>query len=247
VNAFVYRDPATLPGNAPASSLSSEAHSFSRVFSSAFLLAMSNVFSTRPVRNEATLLTVATELAQLLISAVRAAPVVPRYYAAVAGFMVSHAPAADHAAIRAAFVKKLILPTSFPIAGVTQAAATFGAFEATQTGPVTLAGARYALDADVEVDGGDVPQGSRVGLRSMSVEGHELEDPSSEHAAHIFLTHLLQNERVVLPHEPERTRTFSGHVKTHRLAKSGGTYKLQRILFDCGLHTPTGEAHDPTE
>src|SRR5262249_52224561 len=61
-NTFVYRDPATLPSSAPASSLSSEAHSFSRVFSSAFLLAMSNVFSTRPVKNEATLLTVATEL-----------------------------------------------------------------------------------------------------------------------------------------------------------------------------------------
>ncbi len=247
VNAFVYHDPATLPSRAPASSLSSEAHSFSRVFSSAFLLAVSNVFSTRPVRNEVTLLTVATELAQLLVAAVRTAPVVPRYYAAVAGAMVSHAPAADHAAIRAAFIRKLILPTSFPIAGVTQAAVGFGAFQATQTGPVTLAGARYALDADVEVDGGDVPQGSRVAMRPMGMNGEELEDPSPDYAAHIFLTHLLQNERVVLPNEPEKTRTFSGHVKTHRLSKSGGTYKLERILFDCGLHTPTGEAHDTNE
>jgi hypothetical protein len=238
VNTFVYHDPATLPSSAPAASLSSEAHSFSRVFSSAFLLAMSNVFSTRPTKDEATLLSVATELGQSLIAAIRTAPVVARYYAAVAGAMVTNAPAADHQAIRAAFVSKIILPATFPITAAAAAplAATIAAHQ--PNAPVMLAGNNYSLDADVEVDGGDTPQGPRVGLVPMGVNSQHLDDPTPNEAAHRFLTHLLQNDRVALPNDTHPTRSFTGHLKTHKLVKTGNQYRLERILFDCGLHTP---------
>jgi hypothetical protein len=237
VNTFVYHDPATLPSSAPASGLSSEAHSFSRVFSSAFLLAMSNVFSTRAVKDEATLHAVATEMGTLLIQAIRSAPVVARYYAAVAGAMVTKAQATDHQALRAAFIKKMILPPNFPLTAAAAAplAASIASVQANP--PVTLPGGNYALDADVEVDGGDTPQGSRVGLAPMGVNAQHLNDPAPTDAAHLFLTHLLQNDRVALPNDTQPTRNFAGHLKTHRLAKDQNKYRLERILFDCGLHT----------
>src|SRR5262249_61389954 len=43
-NSFFYRDPQTLPPRAPASQLSSEPHSFSRVFSAGFLDALMGMF-----------------------------------------------------------------------------------------------------------------------------------------------------------------------------------------------------------
>jgi len=225
-----------MPSSAPASSLSSEAHSFSRVFSSAFLLAMSNVFSTRPVKNEATLLTVATELGQLLVRGVRAAPVVSRYYAAVAAAMVTNAPAADHQAIRAAFVRKMILPPTFPMTAAAAAPLTATIANVQPRQPVTLPGATYSLDADVEVDGGDTPQGPRAAVAPMGTNAQHLNDPDPADAAHLFLTELLQHDRVVLPNDPQPTRNFAGRVKTHKLAKDGAKYRLERILFDCGLH-----------
>ena len=246
VNTFVYRDPSTLPSSAPASSLSSEAHSFSRVFSSAFLLAMNNVFSTRPIKNEATLLAVATELGQLLIRGIRTAPVVARYYAAVAGAMVTNAPAADHKAIRAAFIKKLILPPSFPIIATAAAPLAARIVNIQAASPVLLTGNNYSLDADVEVDGGDIPQGPRFGLLPVGVNAQQLTDPSPDDAGHLFLTNLMQNDRVLHPSDAQPTRNFAGHLKTHKLVHDGQKYRLERVLVDCGLHAPAGEFGDPT-
>jgi hypothetical protein len=46
-NSFFYRDAQTLPPNAPASQLSSEPHSFSRVFTGGFLDALAGMFKVR--------------------------------------------------------------------------------------------------------------------------------------------------------------------------------------------------------
>ena len=43
-NSFFYRDPQTLPPSSPASQLSSEPHSFSRVFTAAFLDSLAGMF-----------------------------------------------------------------------------------------------------------------------------------------------------------------------------------------------------------
>lgn len=47
VNAFTYRDPDTLPARAPASKLSSESHSFSRIFSGAFYDLLVGLYTAR--------------------------------------------------------------------------------------------------------------------------------------------------------------------------------------------------------
>ena len=51
VNSFVYTNPEGLPSNAPAASLSSEPHSFSRVFTAAFFEAIAGGFrQAGPIR-----------------------------------------------------------------------------------------------------------------------------------------------------------------------------------------------------
>ena len=48
VNSFYYQPPATLPPRSPASSLASEPHSFSRVFTSGVLRVLNGVFAAQP-------------------------------------------------------------------------------------------------------------------------------------------------------------------------------------------------------
>jgi hypothetical protein len=134
-NSWFYRDPATLPPAAPASQLSSEPHSFSRVFSGAFLHALSGMLLARTsggvepragVAGRASgagasggrldadaIAEVAGDAARLLHDAVLAAPVVPAYMSQIA----AHVLAADtqlfggrhRDALTGAFVKHGIL------------------------------------------------------------------------------------------------------------------------------------------
>jgi hypothetical protein len=138
-NAWFYRDPAQLPPSAPASQLSSEPHSFSRVFSGAFLHALSGMLlartgapgaragrgaadvghgAARAVRGSGALdadaiAEVAADAARLLHAAVVAAPVVPAYTSQVAAHMLAaDAQAFDgrhRDALTGAFVKHGIL------------------------------------------------------------------------------------------------------------------------------------------
>ncbi len=83
VNKFFYRDPLTLPTSAPASMLSSEPHSFSRVFTAAFFEGLAGMFATRPTKDEANLLAVSQDAGKIFVSAVVAASVVPSFYSHV--------------------------------------------------------------------------------------------------------------------------------------------------------------------
>src|ERR1051325_6936660 len=77
-NSFFYRDPQTLPPSAPASQLSSEPHSFSRVFTAAFLdvlAAILKVISDPPTVNDVVKAT--QDAGALLLAGVLDAPVVP--------------------------------------------------------------------------------------------------------------------------------------------------------------------------
>src|SRR6516165_4493484 len=99
VNSFTYEDPVNLPPMAPAGQLSSEAHSFSRVFTGAFFECLGSML-TASARDPSTptsdeLLSVANDLAGLLVGAIKQAPVVPNWYAQVAAGMVQAAGAAN--------------------------------------------------------------------------------------------------------------------------------------------------------
>jgi hypothetical protein len=97
VNSFVYQDPSNLPPSAPASQLSSEPHSFSRVFSGAFFEALGSILgvnaATHGQPTEQEFLASANDLAGILVTAIKQAPVVPDWYAQVASAMVQSAGA----------------------------------------------------------------------------------------------------------------------------------------------------------
>ena len=88
-NRFFYRRPDQLPPSAPADLLSTEAHSYSRVFTGAFLDALASMFATTGGTSlESSLLAVSKEIGQLLVDAVHTTPVSVSYFSQVAAAMV---------------------------------------------------------------------------------------------------------------------------------------------------------------
>jgi hypothetical protein len=87
-NSFFYRRPSRLPSQAPASQLSSEVHSFSRIFTGAFLDALNGMLQTLGAATEANLLAVSRTMGQLLVDGVHTAPVTSGYYSQVAAAMM---------------------------------------------------------------------------------------------------------------------------------------------------------------
>jgi hypothetical protein len=91
-NRFFYQDPASLPPSAPSGQLSSEPHSFSRVFSGAFLDVLAGMYHIGPAGSSASdsdqLETVTQDAGRLLIEGVRLASVGSGYYAQVAAGMI---------------------------------------------------------------------------------------------------------------------------------------------------------------
>lgn len=87
-NRFFYKRPALLPTSAPATLLSAEAHSFSRVFTGAFLDALARMIDALGAPNDANLLTVSRDLGLLLVDGIRTAPIVPAYFSQVAASMI---------------------------------------------------------------------------------------------------------------------------------------------------------------
>jgi hypothetical protein len=91
-NSFFYQDPNGLPPTGPANQLTSEPHSFSRVFSGAFLDVLAGMFrigpAGSPASDSAKLLTISFDAGKLLIEGVRLASVGPGFYAQAAAGMV---------------------------------------------------------------------------------------------------------------------------------------------------------------
>jgi hypothetical protein len=87
-NRFFYKRPDLLPPVADAGMLSSEEHSFSRVFTGAFLDALARMFSAGPAQDAAALVTLSRNMGQLLIDAVHGAPVTAAYFNQVAAAMI---------------------------------------------------------------------------------------------------------------------------------------------------------------
>ena len=87
-NRFFWRNPHELPPKAPFNLLSSEAHSFSRVFTGAFLDALCRMLAAEGGANDANLLSVSRNMGRLLIDAVYAADIKDQYYSQVAATMI---------------------------------------------------------------------------------------------------------------------------------------------------------------
>lgn len=112
-NRFFYRSPAQLPPSAPASQLSSAPHSFSRVFTGAFLDALAGMLVVAGAANDPNLLAVSRDLGQLLVDGIRTAPVAPAYFSQVAAAMIQADQARNNGryrvALSTAFIRHGIL------------------------------------------------------------------------------------------------------------------------------------------
>lgn len=87
-NRFFYRPPSQLPPSAPANQLSSEAHSFSRVFSGAILDILASMYQTLGSSGSEQLLQTSRQLGQLIVDGFQTAPITSAYYGQVAAAMI---------------------------------------------------------------------------------------------------------------------------------------------------------------
>lgn len=112
-NRFRYQTPTSLPDQAPATVLSSAPHSFARVFTGAFLDALTNMVDAIGGPGDANLETVSQDLGQLLVDGVLAASVTPTFYSQMAAAMVQAAKVRNggryRPALLGAFVERGLL------------------------------------------------------------------------------------------------------------------------------------------
>jgi hypothetical protein len=231
VNSFMYRDPMTLPASAPAAQLSSEPHSFSRVFTAAFLEGLSAMLTAvagKGGADEQALLTVSAHMADILVAGILLAPVSTNYYAQVAAAMVKQAAAVNRMyppALQAAFVRRGILSL--------RSAVNTDATRATRRSVRTVRATRRALPR-VAIDG------ARFGLkRDLLVYAPESPGDASA-VAEAFAADLFRRGKVETgAHAASPLYAASPQVfKTHRLVARAGGVALERLRFDCGLHAP---------
>jgi hypothetical protein len=107
LNAFPWQIPVTLPPAGPPATLTSEPHSFSRIFTGCFYDTVCNIFTSQAAQDEQALLAAALTAGRLLIAGARDAPEVPRFFQAVGRAMIladeAASAGAHHVAIRDAF------------------------------------------------------------------------------------------------------------------------------------------------
>jgi hypothetical protein len=209
VNSFVYRHPGSLPPWAPASHLSSEPHSLSRVFSAGFFEALCLMATRKGMPSESDLLGVTSQAGQLLVDAIQASPVTAGYFSTVASGMAEAAAGLDPAypgLVRSAFARRRILPMRRRTSVEPQRPPLLALF----------AGEEGFADARIVV-----------------------QHAGDSDDARMFLHWLIERGRLELDaarfpgvvHHPLA-------LKTHRLATidGGSEVVLHRIIFDCGFH-----------
>jgi len=244
VNSFSYRDPLQLPSRAPASHLSSEPHSFSRVFTGAFFEGLGGMGAAMAggsgAVDEGQLLSISAQMAEILVNAIRRASVVPNFFAQVAAAMVAWSGqlnAAYPGILKAVFVRRGIL--SFQTAMQPQSAVmALGVSANVLPAPqeIGIPAEQYGVGESLLLVHAASQQRSFVASAADPMFG-ELSSHSAETAARAFVDDLFQNGRVRHEQGEQRgaglvsTRTF----KTHSLVKTDRGLMLERICFDCGL------------
>lgn len=247
VNSFFYSDPSKLPPDGPAGQLSSRPHSFSRVFTGTFLEMLGSMLRILGPTEE-NLLQASFDSGQLLVDAIRRAPVVPSYFSQVAAAMLD----ADRSrfngryrdALKSSFVRHGILSlaaaaakSSLPEGAVSGSAGPAPEpSEAPELPMAEIVAGTYGLGVDrILVHAPSEP----VRFQAFGAAPDLGEAPSHGQAedAQYFLEDLLRRGRVDLgDHGDEESRVAHPFAKkTHRLVRSGSGLALERLRFDCGF------------
>jgi hypothetical protein len=224
-NNFFYQDPTDLPPVAPATQLSSEPHSFSRVFSGAFLDVLAAMFKIGPANfsgsDSEKLLAVTVDAGRLLIEGVRVASVAPGFYSQVAAGMMqadqSLTGGRYRTAITSSFVQRGILSPTAAVSLVRALREHSDHFGVTGRAP-----SRQQLQFEGESDGykktakdaPDLPlrplmtrfgvtlhvhmpaEGARFPVAAAALTGGTAEISSAEEDAHSFVEDLIQLDKI---------------------------------------------------
>jgi hypothetical protein len=257
VNSFFYKDPTQLPPEAPASLLSSEPHSFSRIFTAAFLEAVAGIFAGLGAPTEQKLQTASADAARLLITAIQSAPVVPSYYSQIAAAMLRGATPTQQPALAGAFMRHGILaPEATHQARVTRSAARGGLAMTTRattdstrsatrtagsdlpTTRLSFAGYGFTVES-ILVHSASEP--TRLSVAGAAPSVGSLKPSTHAEAAKSFVEDLLRLGRLDLAAAGgpgRRVASLLQHPlrrRTHRLVRTGDGITLKRLHFDCGF------------
>ncbi|MDJ1470866.1 hypothetical protein [Xanthocytophaga flava] len=252
VNSFFYRDPNTIPSSGPANTLSSEPHSFSRVFTGAFFEGLAGMFKLRTDQDEENLLQVSLDMGKILVTAIRNAAVVPAFFSQIAVNMIQAANLQFVSinygqALRSAFVRHGILsPATTTITSITEprSMADGNENDATELPKMNLSVKEYDLGVDEIVVHAAIAT-SRFEVAGAALSMGSLDMPSHEDTAKSFVEDLLRRGRLKIdsitnkknrgmaitrPNAPDTHETY-----THELREENGSVILRRIRIDCGF------------
>jgi hypothetical protein len=252
-NSFFYKDPQGLAPRAPASQLSSEPHSFSRVFTGAFLDALAGIFNLQDKFPTADAMVAASQdMAHILVGAIDGSPVVPDYFSQVAAHMVQAGESSPYNGkyrdvLKSAFIRRGILSL--------QAATTIGSLkrQTTRLGmlgsqavktrmrdlPVAaISAAQFGLKKAV-LGVHATPEPKRLGVTASSVVSGPLEPRSAQSAAEIYTEDIFKRGHVDIGKygHPEQGASHPFSYKTHLIEEKNGELLLRRRVFDCGFGT----------
>ncbi|MDQ6928381.1 MAG: hypothetical protein M3159_06920, partial [Actinomycetota bacterium] len=244
VNSFFYAAPESLPPSAPASALCSEPHSFSRVFTAAFLESVGGMFQAQASHDEKALLQTSHDVAALLVQAVGASPVVPSYYSQVAAHMIE-ADASSFggkygAVLNGAFVKHgvLSIDAAHTIAAAGAAVPPVQARRGRDVPLyfVALAGHRYGLDRDLLVPA--LAETKRFGVAGAAPGTGSVESPAHDSAARSFVEDLFRRGNIDFGPAGQVATVVAGAIparpskRTHEVRVENGNLVLMRRFFD---------------
>jgi hypothetical protein len=250
-NSFFYKDPQTLSPRAPASQLSSEPHSFSRVFTGAFLDALAGVFALQgKTPGPDDMLQASQDLGRILIGGILSAPVVPDYFSQVAAHIVQVGENAPfdgkyRDVLKRAFVRKGILSLQAATTLSTlkrrniRASAAATEISTSKSGelPVTVISAtQYGLKmGTLRVHTADEPK--QFAVTGSSLLSGPLEPRWAHSAAEIYTEDIFKRGHVdVGPHAHSESGIVHPFTfKTHVIVERKGELVLQRLTFDCGF------------
>ena len=263
VNCFFYQPPEQLPIMGPAAILSSEPHSYSRVFTAGFFLMLTGMAITlSPTPDPDALQQASVDAGTMLIAAVRAAPIVPAYMSQVA----AHLLAADKTlfggkyapAIENGFVGKgLISPT-----GASAAPSAFDALSAAAAAAAAGAargGRRRDADSVPLPDTAVISVPARefgfpdrplllqapteaggLAITATGLDGGPITPASAETTARGFLRELLVRDSITVP----GGRATDG-LHTHEVVDEGTALRVVRRRVDAGVPFGTCRSMTP--
>lgn len=242
VNSFTYADPMELPSSAPASHLSSEPHSLSRLMSGAIFEVMAGMLTASSananVPTDQDLARVSGEIGKILVEAIVAAPVAPNFFAQVATHMVQASKAVNAGypgVLRGVFVRRAILSLEAATSPHAIAALPAAAMTAAPA-QLALPGVRYGLAQPLLVQAPAQPH--HFAITAGAPNGSSIQPPNAMEAARAFVDDLFRNGRIDDQSLVAKTVQLvhgKRRLRTHQLKAEAAGVRLERRLFNCGL------------